>query len=65
MVDIDAGLEILTKAIQDALRVAAPKRRPDEDRSHQFRRSFLQEGLAEEGSHNQAQNQSVAEIDRL
>ena len=33
MEDIDASLETLTKAIQDALRVAAPKRRPDEDRS--------------------------------
>ena len=33
MEDIDASLETLTKANQNALRVALPKRRPDEDRS--------------------------------
>ena len=33
MEDIDASLETLTKAIQDALRVAAPMHQPDEDRS--------------------------------
>ena len=31
--DIDARLETLTKAIQDTLRVAAPRHRPDEDGS--------------------------------
>ena len=33
MEDIDVSHETLTRAIQDSRRVAAPERRPDEDRS--------------------------------
>ena len=71
MEDIDASLETLTEAIQDALRVAAHKCRPDEDRSrpiplfilaHIREKNWLGECDWSRGDYYQAQDVSFAEV---